>query len=42
METSAKSEVSTKIDNGKCKVSVKDVHMLNFGKYINPKKFIFS
>jgi hypothetical protein len=29
---------STHNDNGKCKVLVKEVHMLNFGKYTNPKK----
>jgi hypothetical protein len=41
MASSAKNEGSTTMTNIKCKVSIKEVHILKFEKYNNLMIFIF-
>jgi hypothetical protein len=41
MASSAKNEGSTTMTNRKCKVSIKEVNLLNFEEYTNPTIFIF-
>jgi hypothetical protein len=41
MASSAKMKGSTTMTNRKCKVSIKEVHILNFEEYNNLMIFIF-
>jgi hypothetical protein len=41
METSVKMQEVQKVTTGSAKISVKEVHMLNFEKYINPNFLYF-